>query len=271
MRQDHGVGRDGGGDATDDRLVQGPQHAPARPLAVGGPHHQLGHEVVVVLTDGVPGLVPGVEPHARAARRLELGDGAGRGHEASARGVLSVDAHLDGVPVAAHLVLGEAERLARRHPQLPLDEVEAGHELGHGVLDLQPGVHLQEEELSPLEEELHGAGVDVVAGLGDGDRRLAHGAAHVVGEFGGRALFHQLLVAPLWRAVALAEPDGVAVGVGHDLHLDVARPVQVLLDVDLGPAEVRPGPRAGPTRTPLRPPRGRTRPSCPALRRRRRP
>ena len=70
--------------------------------------------------------------------------------------------------------------------QLPLDEVEAGHELGDGVLDLEAGVHLQEVELAVLVEELDGAGVDVAARLGDPDRRLAHGLADVVGEVGGR-------------------------------------------------------------------------------------
>ena len=41
-----------------------------------------------------------------------------------------------------------AQRLARGDPQLLLDEVDAVDELGHRVLDLQPRVHLQEEELA---------------------------------------------------------------------------------------------------------------------------
>ena len=101
------------------------------------------------------------------------------------------------MPVALDVVLGEAEGLARGHPELPLDQVEPGDELGHRVLDLEAGVHLQEEELPVLVEELDGAGVDVAAGLGHLDGRLAHGPAHVVGEVGGRALLDQLLVAAL--------------------------------------------------------------------------
>ena len=62
--------------------------------------------------------------------------------------------------------------------------------------------------------------------------------ADVVGEVGGRALLNQLLVAPLGRAVALAEPQRVAVLVGQHLHLDVPGPGQVALEVDLGAAEV---------------------------------
>ena len=132
----------------------------------------------------------------------------------------------------------EAERLARGHPQLPLDQVEAGDQLGDRVLDLEAGVHLEEEELAVLVEELDGAGVDVPAGLGHLDRGLAHGPADLVGEVGRRALLDQLLVAALGRAVPLAQPQGVAVGVGDDLHLDVARPGQVALDVALVPPEV---------------------------------
>jgi BirA family biotin operon repressor/biotin-[acetyl-CoA-carboxylase] ligase len=105
------------------------------------------------------------------------------------------------------------------------------------VLHLEPGVHLQEVELAVLVEELDRARVDVAAGAGDLHGRLAHGLAHLVGELGGRALLDQLLVAALRRAVALAEPHRVAVGVGEDLHLDVAGPGQVALDVALGAAE----------------------------------
>ena len=46
-------------------------------------------------------------------------------------------------------------------------------------------------------------------------------------------------MAPLNRAVALAEMDDGAVGVGEDLHLDVPRIVEVALDVDRRVGEVR--------------------------------
>ena len=62
--------------------------------------------------------------------------------------------------------------------------------------------------------------------------------ADLVGEVGGRALLDQLLMASLARAVALAEPERVAVRVGQDLHLDVSRPCQVALHVALVATEV---------------------------------
>ena len=76
----------------------------------------------------------------------------------------------------------ERQRLARRDPDLLGDEVDARDHLGDRVLDLQAGVHLEEEELAVLEEELDGAGVVVAARLGDLDRGLAHGLADLVGE-----------------------------------------------------------------------------------------
>ena len=55
------------------------------------------------------------------------------------------------------------------------------------------------------------------------------------------AFFEQLLVAALDRALALAEVDDVAVVIAEDLELDVARVLDVLLDVDVADAEGRLG------------------------------
>ena len=78
-------------------------------------------------------------------------------------------------PRISTVVLGEAEGLAGGDAELQLDEVDAGDQLGDGVLDLEAGVHLEEVELAVLVEELDGAGVDVVAALGDRHGGLAHG------------------------------------------------------------------------------------------------
>ncbi len=111
------------------------------------------------------------------------------------------------------------------------DEVEPGDELGDGVLDLKPGVDLQEGE-APVgeEQELDGAGVHVADGSRHGDRggpqlgapRRCHG--------GGGALLDDLLVAALDRALPFEEVHHVAVGVAQDLHLDVAGARHVGLD-----------------------------------------
>jgi hypothetical protein len=44
------------------------------------------------------------------------------------------------------ILLGEGQLFAGRDPELQLDEVEPRDRLGDRMLDLQPGVHLHEEE-----------------------------------------------------------------------------------------------------------------------------
>ena len=126
--------------------------------------------------------------------------------------------------------IGEA--LAGGDADLGLDEVDAGDHLGDGVLDLDARVHLDEVELAILvHEELDGACVavsDVLHALLDGLSQLGAQPGRD-GETGG--LFDELLVAALDGALALAQAHHIAVLVGEDLKLDVARAIEVLLHV----------------------------------------
>ena len=99
------------------------------------------------------------------------------------------------------------------------------------MLDLQPGVHLDEEELvggGVGDEELDGPGALVC----DAARDLAGGLADACAGRAGwierreqrrRRLLDDLLVPALQRALALAQMDRRARAVGEHLHLDVAR------------------------------------------------
>ena len=49
-------------------------------------------------------------------------------------------------PSGADLLLAQRQRLAGGDAQLPLDQIEAGDHLGHRMLDLEPGIHLDEVE-----------------------------------------------------------------------------------------------------------------------------
>jgi hypothetical protein len=187
---------------------------------------QLGQHRVVEPADRAAVLDPGVDADAVADRGGEPGDRAGL-RQAGDR-VLGVEADLDRVPVRSHVVLREGQRLTRRDPQLQLDEVEPGDELRDGVLDLQPGVHLQEVEGRLLviegvagDEELDRAGTFVADGRGGAHRGLAHPCAQPLVDGGGRALLDDLLVPALDRALALEQVDDVAVLVAEDLDLHV--------------------------------------------------
>ena len=71
--------------------------------------------------------------------------------------------------------------MALGHVQLQRDEIESGDQLGHRVLHLQAGVHLEEREATlAVEQELDGAGADVP----DGCRGRDRGGEHVLAQFG---------------------------------------------------------------------------------------
>ena len=116
--------------------------------------------------------------------------------------------------------------------QLQLDEVQAGGGLGDGMLDLQPGVHLQEEEVAAIvSHELDGARAGVPDGLRRQPRGLEQLGAHALGAFdeGRWSLLDDLLVASLDRTFAFADGPHGAVLVGHHLDLDVMTGGQVAL------------------------------------------
>ena len=55
----------------------------------------------------------------------------------------------------------KASGAARRDADLLAHDVDAGDGLGHRMLDLQPGVHLDEIEVAVLIEEFDGAGAEI--------------------------------------------------------------------------------------------------------------
>ena len=131
--------------------------------------------------------------------------------------------------VTADLV--ETQRLAGGGSQLQLHQVEPGDGLGDGVLHLQAGVHLQEEEFAGagIDDELHGAGVVVTDAMGERHRCVMQSVAGGDIQIGRRRLLQQLLVAALGGAVAGAEMDDRAVPVADDLHLHVTGTLDVAL------------------------------------------
>ena len=133
-------------DAEHHGVGEGTVEAFERLRAIGTVRDHLGDHRVVVGGDLLALADARVDPHALALGRPP-GEHRPRRREEPAVRRLGVDARLDGVPPSRTCVLHERERLARGDAKLLLDEVDAGHELGHGMLDLEPGVHLDEEEL----------------------------------------------------------------------------------------------------------------------------
>ena len=70
-------------------------------------------------------------------------------------------------------LLLDVQRLALRDAQLLLDQVDAGDELGHRMLDLDPPVQLEEPEVAAGEHELGRARAAVADRVRERDGRLA--------------------------------------------------------------------------------------------------
>ncbi len=91
--------------------------------------------------------------------RRKSGEPPGRRHEL-ARGILGVDARSrPPSPAGLHVLSAPCRAARRRRRRSSLDEVDPGDHLGDGMLDLEPGVHLEEVEALVLPgDELDRAG-----------------------------------------------------------------------------------------------------------------
>mmetsp|Transcript_22294 Transcript_22294/g.72301 ORF Transcript_22294/g.72301 Transcript_22294/m.72301 type:complete len:2084 (-) Transcript_22294:68-6319(-) len=195
-----------------------------------------------------------VASDARDAPVVELVDGARGGLEARLR-ILRGNARRHAVParrggggfgevnhVSTRRVRPEVgadvrdavQRQAHRHLELHGRDVDAGDRLRHGVLHLEARVHLQKGGFVRLHvvEVLHRAGGLVAHFLREANGALFELDLHRARRHAHRPFLDDFLVAPLHAAVAAVERDGVAVLVGHHLHLEVPARHGELLDKD---------------------------------------
>ena len=189
-------------------------------------HRVVGEPDLVTLLDA------GVDADG-ARRQCELLDAAGLGKERP--GILGVEPHLDGM--ASGLVAVCCKRLSFGDPDLLLDEIEAGHSLGDRVLDLDAPVQLEEEEAVSVDDELDRAGAAIPDRPSERHRGLVQLRAELRAEARRRGLLEHFLVPPLHGAVALAEGDDGSMRIREELHLYVARALEVALAVQRPVAE----------------------------------
>ena len=211
-------------------------------FAVLAPGDKLGDHRVVERRDLVPRLDAAVDTQARPALgKGEMGE-APRLRQEAPRRVLGIEPRLDGMAGGGDVFLREGQRLSRRDAKLPFHQVEPGHHLGHRVLDLEAGVHLDEVEGAALvDQEFHRARAGIADRAREPDGGFAHLRAQRIGQAGRRRLLDHLLVPALDRAVAVEQVQHRAVRIGQHLHLHMARPGDIALQQQRAVAEGRGG------------------------------
>src|SRR5690349_20598527 len=108
------------------------------------------------------------------------------------------------------------------------------------MFDLEARVHLKEVEVTVLvDDELDRASGVVADCLGERHGLSTHRLSRLCVDERARRLLYDLLVAPLDRALALAEMDDVTMLIAEHLDLDMARLLDIFLDEHAIIAEAR--------------------------------
>ena len=204
------MGKDGlqkvdvGHNSVDHKLLQGGLYAPDGGGTVLGVDDQLGQQRVVEMGHLTACCEARIDPDAGAARLDKLQELAGARQKSAGR-VFGVDAALDGMAALAEMDLFEGEALPACDADLPVDQVQAGDQLGDRMLDLQAGVHLEEIEFVRVgvDDELDGAGVVIIDGFCRGDRSISHLLPQLRREQRRGRLFDDLLMPSLDGAFPL--------------------------------------------------------------------
>ena len=183
-----------GGVALYHQFFQRAAHAPNGGQPPGCVHHNFCHHRVVIRAKHTAGVQRRVHPHAAPAGEMQKPGGARRGPKPGG-GVLGVDAHLQRVAAQYHVALGERQRQPRGNAQLLAHKVQPGDQLGHAVLYLNAGVHLN-KIIMPLfvQHKFNRAGPLVPTGGGRLDSGFAHGLPQRRLQRVRRGFFHQFLV-----------------------------------------------------------------------------
>ena len=210
-----------GRDAEGDGLVEPVRQLARRFLARRAMADDLGDHRIVIRGNIALGAQRGFDaqplgrPPAQHPARLR--------HEIMRR-VLGAQARLDRVAGKPDILLPQRQPFAAGDAQLQLDEIEPGDRFGHGMLDLQARVHFHEiERAGRIEQKFERARALVADRLDGRDRDRAHALAQLGRHRRGGRLLDQLLMAPLHRAIALAEMNRVAPAVAENLDFDMAR------------------------------------------------
>src|SRR5450756_836972 len=128
------------------QLEQRAVHSLDCQLASRRPDDELGQQRIIMKSDVGAGFDAAIPADAGATWNVEIVD-ASRGRQKSMRRVFGRDAALHCPTARPYVVVHRRKLLARGNAQLPLDKIESSYELRHGMLHLEPRIHLEEVEI----------------------------------------------------------------------------------------------------------------------------
>jgi hypothetical protein len=145
-------------------------------------------------------------------------------------GIFRIDTGFDRVAAGYGFLTWQA--LTRRDPELQLDEIDAGHQLGHGVFDLDARIDLEEGQRAIFaEQKLAGRDATQADLFGDPPGMLMKRPTGLVVDIRRGSLFDYLLMTTLKRAIAIPNGD-CARSISGDLNLDMSRSDHRPFEVD---------------------------------------
>ena len=198
---------------------------------------------IVVGRNDVVVINVGIDTNARPTRHVILIDPPRRRHKGI--GVFRVNSALDGMAAIDHIALADAQLFSGGDANLFLNNVDAGNQFRHRMLDLNTGIHLDKIELIVLVQKLErprATIADALAGIG---AAYPDAISQALFDTRRRRFFNDFLVTALHRAIAIPQIDGVFELIRQDLNLDVTRVLQKFFHVHHWIAERRLGFGAG--------------------------
>src|SRR2546425_8454561 len=145
----------------DDKLIKCPLHTCNSCFAALSPNDQLGQQRIVVGRYLVTRVEMAIHAHSWSTRRQILFHRTRLRAEIRA-GILRRNTAFNGMTMRAQVFLPELQRHASSNTDLLLDQVGTCHHLGHGMFDLQAGIHLHKIIMAlVIKQEFERAGVTI--------------------------------------------------------------------------------------------------------------
>ena len=220
-------------DPAHSKLSQGSIHPLAGFLGVPSPGRGLRQQGIVVGNqDRPPRDCAPIQSQAESCRRPVGGDLPEVRRKLVFR-VLCRNTALQGATVERNfLLLGQRDQgivqpVALGNQNLRAHQVYPRHPLGHGVLDLDSGIDLDEVPFPTvhIQKELDRSGIHVADFTGQNNRCIAQLPPKLFRYPGGRRHLHHLLMSSLHRTVPFIEVHDLSMLVGQDLNLHMLGPL----------------------------------------------